>query len=66
MKPSDTWPFGGPRSYGSPGTGGSLGFADPDAALGYAYVTSKMGMNFTGDPREIALREALYTSLSGR
>jgi len=26
------------RSFGSPGTGGALGFADPDAGIGYGYV----------------------------
>jgi len=66
MKPSRLWPFGGPRSFGSPGSGGSLGFADPDAGVGYAYVTSQMGTSLTGDPREVALREALYSALSSR
>ena len=49
--------------FGSPGTGGALGFADPDAEIGYGYVTSRMGTTFTGDPRDIALREALYSVL---
>ena len=40
-----------------------MGFADPDAGIGYAYVTSRMGMTFTGDPRDVALREALYSAL---
>jgi CubicO group peptidase (beta-lactamase class C family) len=64
MKPCENWRFGGPRSFGSPGTGGALGFADPDAGIGYAYVTSRMGMTFTGDPRDLPLRDALYTALS--
>jgi CubicO group peptidase (beta-lactamase class C family) len=63
MKPSPVWPFGGPRSFGSPGSGGSLGFADPDAAIGYGYVTSQMGTTLTGDPRDVALREALDSVL---
>jgi CubicO group peptidase (beta-lactamase class C family) len=66
MKPSAAWPFGGPRSFGSPGAGGSLGFADPDAGIGYAYVTSQMGTALTGDPRDVALREALYRYLPAR
>jgi CubicO group peptidase (beta-lactamase class C family) len=66
MKPSATWPFGGPRSFGSPGTGGALGFADPDAGIGYGYVTSRMGTVFTGDPRDVALRDALYGALKSR
>jgi CubicO group peptidase (beta-lactamase class C family) len=64
MKPSPAWPFGGERSFGSPGSGGSLGFADPAAGIGYAYVTSQMGTRLTGDPRDLALRGALYSALS--
>jgi CubicO group peptidase (beta-lactamase class C family) len=66
MKPCENWRFGGPRSFGSPGTGGAMGFADPDAEIGYGYVTSRMGMTFTGDPRDVALREALYSALPNR
>ena len=66
MKPSVNWRFGGARSFGSPGTGGALGFADPDAGVGYGYVTSRMGTVFTGDPRDVALREALYKVLTSR
>jgi CubicO group peptidase (beta-lactamase class C family) len=62
MKPSQAWPFGSPSSFGSPGSGGSLGFADPEAGIGYAYVTSKMGAILTGDPRDVALRDALYSA----
>ena len=43
MKHCPVWPFGNEGSFGSPGTGGSLGFADPKAGIGYAYVTSQMG-----------------------
>jgi CubicO group peptidase (beta-lactamase class C family) len=63
MKPTPTWPFGGARSFGSPGAGGSLGFADPAAGIGYGYVTNQMGTTLTGDPRDVALREALYSAL---
>ena len=63
MKPSPTWPFGGASSFGAPGSGGSLGFADPAAGVGYAYVTSQMGTRMTGDPRDVALRDALYSAI---
>jgi CubicO group peptidase (beta-lactamase class C family) len=66
MKPCAAWPFGSARSFGSPGAGGSLGFADPDAGIGYGYVTSQMGATLTGDPRDIALRDALYAALPAR
>jgi CubicO group peptidase (beta-lactamase class C family) len=63
MKPGGVWQFGAGQSFGSPGAGGSLGFADPAARLGYAYVTSRMGTALTGDPRDVALRDALYSAL---
>jgi CubicO group peptidase (beta-lactamase class C family) len=63
MKPSAVWPFGNASSFGSPGSGGSLGFADPTAGIGYAYVTSQSGTALTGDPRDVALRSALYSAL---
>jgi CubicO group peptidase (beta-lactamase class C family) len=63
MKSSPAIPFGGPRSFGAPGAGGSLGFADPDAGVGYGYVTSRMGTSLTGDPRDVALRDALYAAI---
>ena len=52
-----------PSSFGSPGAGGSMGFADPDAGIGYGYVTSQMGTTLTGDPRDVALRDALYAAI---
>jgi CubicO group peptidase (beta-lactamase class C family) len=64
MKSSSTWPFGSAGSFGAPGSGGSLGFADPAATIGYAYVTSEMGTKLTGDPRDVALRDALYAAVA--
>ena len=66
MKPSRAFPFGSAWSYGSPGAGGSLGFADPDAGIGYGYVTSQTGTHLTGDPRDIALRNAIYAAIEPR
>ncbi len=63
MKHCSVWPFGNDGSFGAPGTGGSLGFADHKAEVGYGYVTSQMGTSVTGDPRELALRTALYSIL---
>jgi CubicO group peptidase (beta-lactamase class C family) len=63
MKPSAALPFGSEKSFGSPGAGGAMGFADPVEGVGYAYVTSRMGTRLSGDPRDIALRDALYSSL---
>jgi CubicO group peptidase (beta-lactamase class C family) len=64
FKPGGVWRFGGVRSFGAPGSGGCLGFADPDAGIGYAYVTSQMGTALTGDPRDVALRDALSAALA--
>jgi len=63
MKSTLEWPFGSSESFGSPGAGGALGFADPQVGIGYAYVTSQMGTSLTGDPRDVALRDALYSAL---
>jgi CubicO group peptidase (beta-lactamase class C family) len=63
MKSTAQWPFGDASSYGAPGSGGALGFADPRAGIGYAYITSQMGTRLTGDPRDVALRDALYSAL---
>lgn len=62
MKSCPGWPFGSDGSFGSPGSGGSLGFADPKNGIGYGYVTNKMD-TVTGDPRDIALRKALYRTI---
>lgn len=64
MKPGPVLRFGtDARSFGAPGSGGACGFADPAAGIGYAYVTSQMGTTLTGDPRDVALRNALYSAL---
>jgi len=61
MKHGPVWSFGSEGSFGFPGSGGSLGYADPKAGIGYAYVTNQMGTALTGDPRDLALRNALYS-----
>jgi CubicO group peptidase (beta-lactamase class C family) len=66
MKSCPAFPFGGPRSFGSPGAGGAMGFADPEVGIGYAYVTGQMGTTLTGDPRDVALSEALYATVRKR
>lgn len=62
MKPCEAWPFHEPTAYGHPGAGGSIGLADPAERVGFGYVTNRMGTSLTGDPRELALRNALYAS----
>ena len=53
------------RSFGHPGAGGSLGFADLDAKVGFGYVMNQMGDAAAAlmDPRCAALIDAVYASL---
>lgn len=51
-----------PQSFGHFGTGGSLGFADPDAGVAFAYVMNRGGGQWQ-DPRNRALIEAVYGAL---
>jgi CubicO group peptidase (beta-lactamase class C family) len=53
----------GPASFGHPGAGGSLGFADPEAGIGFGYVMNRMKFELSGDPRATGLVEAVYRSL---
>ena len=53
------------RAFGTPGAGGSFGFADPDARLGFAYVMNNMEFHMFDDPREKALRDAVHRSIRG-
>ncbi len=57
-------PLLGQGSFGHPGAGGSLGFADPEAGISFAYVMNQMQINLSGDPRTQSLVEALRHCLS--
>jgi CubicO group peptidase (beta-lactamase class C family) len=52
-----------PGSFGHPGAGGSLGFADPDTRLGFGYVTSRMKLGAPAQDRAAALVGALRQCL---
>lgn len=51
------------RAFGGPGAGGSFAFGDPDARVGYAYIMNNMDFYLIDDPREKALRDAVYHSI---
>ncbi len=57
-------PFGpNKRSFGHPGAGGSIAFADPDARLGIAYVMNQMQVGLAGDARGFRLIAEVYEAL---
>lgn len=58
--PSSVVRLGGPRSFGHFGAGGSAGWADPDAELGFGYVMNKMELGLAGDRRSYDLVNACY------
>ncbi|MFF9134163.1 serine hydrolase domain-containing protein [Streptomyces sp. NPDC014806] len=51
-------------SFGHPGRGGSLGFADPASGIAFGYVTNGFRKSVTADPRAQALLRALRGVLS--
>jgi len=61
MKSTPLIPFGSEQAFGAPGAGGAMGFADPKTGIGYGYVTSQGGTSLSGDPRDVALRSAVYS-----
>ncbi len=50
-------------SFGHPGAGGSLGYANPELGVAYGYVMNQMGGGISGDPRTIALNDAVLSCL---
>jgi CubicO group peptidase (beta-lactamase class C family) len=64
LRPGPELGFGSSRrAFGTPGAGGSFGFADPDARLGFAYVMNNMDYYMFDDPREKPLRDAVYRAI---
>ncbi|MFJ9695326.1 serine hydrolase domain-containing protein [Kitasatospora sp. NPDC101183] len=61
-----TAPMTSPAAFGHPGSGGSLGFADPDLGVGFGYVTNGMQPGVTGDLRSRNLIRAVRSCLGAR
>ncbi|HEX4865865.1 MAG TPA: serine hydrolase domain-containing protein, partial [Acidimicrobiales bacterium] len=55
-------PWAGPGSFGHPGSGGSIGFADPDAGVGFGYVPNLWSWNIA-EPRAKDLAAAVVACL---
>ena len=53
-----------PRAFGHHGLGGSIGFGDPDAKLGFSYACNKMHAVGTNGPRARRLIDALYSVIA--
>jgi len=54
-------PMAGPGSFGHPGAGGSVAFAQPSRDMAFAYVMNAMSANLAGDLRSQALIKAAST-----
>ena len=49
-----------PRAFGHDGYGGSFVLADPENGIAMAYAMRHMGVALAGDPRKVALIDAVY------
>ena len=58
-------PLLSPASFGHPGRGGSLAFADAEAGIGFGYVTNALAKSVTADPRAQALVRAVRAAIGG-
>ncbi|MFC9282708.1 serine hydrolase domain-containing protein [Streptomyces collinus] len=58
-------PLLSPGSFGHPGRGGALAFADPGTGIAFGYVTNGFRASVTADPRAQALVRAVRTALGG-
>lgn len=53
----------GPKAFGHPGAGGSVGFADPERELAFGFVTNTLGPYVLMDPRAQKLARAVKDCL---
>ena len=53
----------GPKAFGHPGAGGSIGFADPEREVAFGFVTNSLGPYVLMDPRAQKLVKVLAQCL---
>lgn len=58
-------PLLSPGSFGHPGRGGALGFADPESGIAFGYVTNGFRTSVTADARAQALVRAVRAAVDG-
>lgn len=61
--PQSVWMGPNPHAFGHHGFGGSIGFGDPDAKIGFCYACNKMHTRPDNGPRARRIIEAIYAIL---
>jgi CubicO group peptidase (beta-lactamase class C family) len=64
MLPTEDGPLGGPASFGHPGRGGSLGYANPANGVAFGYVVNHIVQNGNLDTRATDLVAAVDTAVN--
>jgi len=62
--PTEVTPMTGPSSFGHPGRGGALGFADPEHRIAFGYVMNHIIEDAPTDVRATSLVDAVRKSLA--
>ena len=66
MAPCGAVPYDRPGSFGHPGAGGSVSFADPTRELAFSYVMNRMSGELMGDERANRLVRAAFAVADSR
>jgi CubicO group peptidase (beta-lactamase class C family) len=66
MAPCGAVPYDRPGSFGHPGAGGSVSFADPTREMAFSYVMNRMSGELMGDERANRLVRAAFAVADSR